>query len=216
MNYLQFLAQWYNWPFLMGIALAAATLLRPAAFASLGARLGRHLGLERVPGNSVLMVFGLTLGLVGLTLNAALHDYWPAAQKAGFAPNLIVSLVLALWVVRWVGRVRERHFPEIKSVKFGTPELSGQEGRIVSRMVGTDYQAGRAQVMGDDGTLHVVLCKTRSGEIDYAASVVLLDYDSGDGRYYVALADESSGPAGMTGEQLESRRRQDQTGLDGQ
>ncbi|NNG16029.1 MAG: hypothetical protein HKM89_06060, partial [Gemmatimonadales bacterium] len=54
-----------------------------------------------------------------------------------------------------------------------------------------DYRAGRAQVMGDDETLHMVMCKTREGEIPYGSSVRLGEYDASDGRYFVEVAEES-------------------------
>jgi hypothetical protein len=58
-------------------------------------------------------------------------------------------------------------------------------------MVSEDYKAGRAHVMGDDETLHVVMCKTRGMEIPFGAMVVLVDYDEKDGRYFVEPAEEN-------------------------
>ena len=190
MSYLQFIIQWYNLPYLGSLALALASMVRPGWFADLGMLLGRRLGLQTVAGQSVVFVFSLSLGIVGLTVNGALHDYWSSAQKPGFLPGFILATVVALLMARGVGRVRERHFPEIKAVRFGTATLSGSEGRVVSGRVSPEYLAGRAQVMDEDGTLHVVLCKTREQEISYASTVVLGDYDPGDGRYFVEPVDD--------------------------
>lgn len=190
MNYLTFLIQWYNWPYLAGLLLAALSLARPAPLGWLGMRIGGWLGLNRVSGFVVLRAFSVTLTVVGLTVNGALHDYWPAAQERCFLPGLVATLVLAAMVTRVVGRVFEEHFPEIKAVSWGASGLSGREGRVVSRMVSEDYRAGRAQVMGDDETLHIVMCKTRGAEIPLGAMVVLGDYDDEDGRYFVEQAGE--------------------------
>ncbi len=193
MSYLTFLVQWYNWPYLAGLLLLAASLARPAALVGLGSRLGGWLGVGGASGLSVLRAFSVSLALVGLTLNGGLHDYWPAAQERGFLPGFVVTLLIAAAVARWVGRIVEEHFPEIKAVSWGARGLSGHEGRVVSRVVSADYRAGRAQVAGDEETVHIVMCKTRGDEIPFGAMVALGEYDEADGRYYVEPVDAHSG-----------------------
>ncbi len=182
--------QWYNWPYVVGVALGLASLLRLGVLDQAGGRLAGWLGIGRVSGRSLLRIFALVFGVVGLTLNGALHDYWPEYQERGFVLGLVLTLVIAGGVTRWLGRLFERNFPEIKAVGWGSPGLSGHKGRVVSRMVSPEYRAGRAQVMGDDETLHMVLCKTVNEEIGYGSLVVLGEYDPADGRYLVTLASE--------------------------
>lgn len=190
MSYLKFLAQWYNWPYLAAFGLTAVSFVRPAYVRGVGDSLARPLRLSRIGGHSVIRILGVTLGVMGLTVNGALHDYWPSAQQNGFLPGFALSVFVALLVTRAVGRVQERYFPEIKAVGFGARDLAGLEGRVVSRSVGPTYLAGRAQVMGDDGTLHIVLCKTGEEEIPYGSRIVLGEYDDTDGRYYARRAGE--------------------------
>ncbi len=190
MNYLTFLIQWYNWPYLVGLLVLAVSFARPAILEALGVRLGGWLGLKRASGIPVLRAFAVALSVVGLTVNGALHDYWPAGQERGFVPGLVVTVLLAAVVTRLVGRVFEEHFPEFRAVSWGESGLSGREGRVVSRMVSADYRAGRAHVMGDDETLHTVMCKTKGNEIPLGALVVLGDYDDEDGRYFVEQVDD--------------------------
>lgn len=185
MNYLAFLLQWYNWPYLAGFAFGVLSLFPAPGVGPLGKAVGRWLGVSRVSGRAIVRAFGFSLGIIGLTFNGALHDYWPAWQEGGFLPVLVVSVVLAALLTRSIGRLFERHFPEIKAVGWGSPDLEGFEARVVSRSVSPDYRAGRAQLMGDDETLHVVMCKTRQGEIPYGSAVLLENYDATDGRYYV-------------------------------
>jgi hypothetical protein len=199
-SYFTFLVQWYNWPYLAGLLVVAASLVRPAVLGALGVRLGGWLGLKRAPGFAVLRAFTVTLTVVGLTVNGALHDYWPAAQERGFIPGLVITVVLALLVTRLVGRVSEEHFPEFKAVSWGESGLSGREGRVVSRMVSADYRAGRAHVMDEDGTLHTVMCKTGGREIPLGALVVLGEYDDEDGRYIVEPVGEGARAAAARGE----------------
>ncbi len=160
-----------------------------------GEWLGRRLGVEGAAGRVLARVFGVAVGVVGLTVNGALHDYWPAQQERGFLPGLLLTVVLSAAVTRGVGRLFERHFPEIKAVGWGATDLAGREGRVVSRKVSPDYRAGRAQVMEENGTLHMVLCKTHEDELQYGALVVLTEYDVEDRRYYVERAEDTEGRA---------------------
>ncbi len=185
LSYLAFLLQWYNWPYLAGFAVGVLSLVRAPGLSVVGVAIGRRLGVCHVSGLAIVRVFGFALGVIGLTFSGALHDYWPAWQERAFLPVLVASGVLAALITRWIGRLFERHFPEIKAVGWGSPHLEGREARVVSRVVNPDYKAGRAQLMGEDDTLHVVMCKTQDGEIPYGATVLLGEYDATDGRYYV-------------------------------
>lgn len=186
MSYLDFLAQWYNWPYLAGFVLGLLSFIRVPRLAAAGRAVGRWLGVSDASPYVILRTLGFGLGIIGLTFNGALHDYWPELQEKGFLPGLIVSVLAAALLTRSVARLFERHFPEIKAVGWGSPYLEGREARVVSRVVTPDYKAGRAQLMGEDKTLHVVLCKTKESEIPYGAAVVLDEYDEADGRYYVS------------------------------
>lgn len=185
MTYLEFLLQWYNWPYLAALVVGGSSFVRPGAVRAPGEWLGRWLRVERVAGSRLVRVFSVVVGVVGLTLNGALHDYWPAQQERGFLPVLLLTLLVAVVATRGLGRFFQRHFPEIKAVGWGATDLAGREARVVSRKVSADYRAGRAQVMDEDGTLHMVLCKTREGELPYGSLVVLSTYDTEDRRYYV-------------------------------
>ncbi len=186
MSYLAFLLQWYNWPYVAGFVVGVLSFVPTPGLGATGRAIGHRLGVSRVSGQVIVRVFGFALGVLGLTFNGALHDYWPAWQERGFLPGLIASAVLAAVMTRSIARLFERHFPEIKAVGWGSPHLEGREARVVSRVVSPDYRAGRAQLMGEDKTLHVVLCKTKEGEIPYGAAVLLGEYDVADGRYFVA------------------------------
>lgn len=189
MSYVRFLFEWYNWPFLAAILGVVASFLPSEALDRTGRALGRWFGIRRLGGRHILRLFLLMFGVVGLTINGALHDYWPAAQERGFLASLPAAVLFAALATRLLGRFWQRHFPEIKAVTWGGPGLGGRTGRVVSRVISPDYRAGRVQVMDEDQTLHVVLCKTRSGEIAYGALVALDEYDPEDRRYYVSRVD---------------------------
>lgn len=197
MSYPEFLVQWYNWPYLLALVIAIASLARPPALAELGAALGGILRLEQLSGLTILRTFSVCVAIVGLTVNGAIHDYWRRAQESAFAPALLLTVFLAVVFTRAIGGVLQRHFPRIRDVRWGGSNLSGERGRVVSRAVSPDYRAGRAQVMGADDTLYIVLCKTREEEIPYGVEVELGDFDTSDGRYFVTRAESEISDSGQ-------------------
>jgi hypothetical protein len=190
LSYLAFLLQWYNWVYLVALVMAGLSFT-PLPVAAVGRWLGRRLGVSEVSGRVLLRVFAVVTAVVGLTVNGALHDYLPAEQERGFVPGLVLTLLVAAWATRSVGRLFERQFPEIKAIGWGATDLAGRQARVVSREVSVEYPAGRAQVMDEDGTLYMVLCKTRGEELPYGALVILREYDEADRRYYVERASEA-------------------------
>lgn len=199
MSYLRFLLEWYNWPYLAAILGVVASFLPAESLDRAGRALGRRLGIRRLGGRPILRLFLLMFGVVGLTINGALHDYWPAAQERGFLASLAGAGLFAALATRALGRFFQRHFPEIKAITWGGPGLGGRTGRVVSRVISPDYRAGRVQVMDEDQTLHVVLCKTRGGEIAYGELVALDEYDPDDRRYYVTRVAGASAEADRAG-----------------
>ncbi len=190
MSYLGFLTQWYNWPYLAALAVTVLSFTPGSLAGHIGQPLASWLKLERVSGRLLARVFSVVVGVLGLTVNGALHDYLAASQERGFLPGLVFTLVVAALVTRSVGRLFERQFPEIKALGWGAADLTGREARVVSKVVSPDYAAGRAQVMDDDGTLHIVLCKAREEEFPYGSLVELGEYDAEDRRYFVERAGE--------------------------
>jgi hypothetical protein len=183
--YLEFLLQWINWPYLAALLGAALAGLTPAATEAWGRWLAHRLRLDTISGRFVYSTFALSLAFVGLTVNGAVHDFWPGALAHAFLPGLFVSGLLAAVLTRWMVRTRDRYFPAIRAVAFDTPDLAGAVGRVVSREVTPDSPAGRVQVVTPEGVLHIVRCKTRAERIRFGRRVVLLEYDERDGRYLV-------------------------------
>jgi hypothetical protein len=188
MSYLAFLVQWYNWPYVGALVLGVLSFTPLGPVSRLGDGLGRVLDVHKVAGRLLVRVFAVVVGVLGLTVNGALHDYFPASQERGFLPGLMFTLLVAALLTRSAGKLFERQFPEIKAVGWGATDLAGREGRVVSREVSPEYPAGRAQVMEEDGTLHMVMCKTRDDDLPYGALIILVEYDESDRRYFVERA----------------------------
>jgi len=191
-SYLDFLLAWYNWPYLIALTVALVSLARPEALERSGATVARWLRLERLSGISVMRMLSVCIAVVGLTVNGAIHDYWPRALETASLAGLLLTLFTSVVFTRALGAMLQRHFPRIKDVRWGGEGLAGQYGRVVSRKVSPDYRAGRAQVLTSEETLYMVLCKTREGEIPYGAEVELVDYDAADGRYFVIRVEDGS------------------------
>lgn len=185
MSYFEFLIRWYNWPYLAALAIATLAAWRPAAAEAWGRWLAHRLRLETLSGRFVFGAFWTSLTLVGLTLNGAIHDYFPAWLRRGFAPVLGATIVLSVFLTRSVVRLRDRYFPPVRAVSFGTMNLSGAVGRVVSREVAPGQPGGRVQIVTPDGVLHIVRVKTRGERVRFGRRVVLLEYDERDGHYFV-------------------------------
>jgi hypothetical protein len=143
---------------------------------------GGWFGLGR--GASLTLLFPILLatwGLVGLLVNAALSAWLPPAiffpiavgmglLGAGLAGNGVAAVVQSLQQQQ--GRnVRRR-------------DLVGCGGRAAFRI---DASGGVANVRDKNGNIHRVVCKTLPGEaaIDGGAEILVVDFDSKKGTYYV-------------------------------
>ena len=185
MSYLEFLLEWYNWPYVGAWLAATLGWWLAAATEAWGRWYAHQLRVETVSGRFVYVTFWIVFALVGLTLSGAVHDYAPAWQTRAAAPVLVVTAAVAAVLTRWIVRTRDRYFAPVSAVRFNANDLAGAEGRVVSREVTPQSPAGRVQVMTREGVLHIVRGKTRAERIRFGRRVILLEYDPSDGRYFV-------------------------------
>lgn len=195
MTYVEFLFEWYNWPYVGALLVATMGWWRAAATEAWGRWYGHLLRLETVSGRFVFVSFWLIFAFVGLTLNGAVHDYAPGWLGRAFLPGLVFGGLTAAIVTRWIVRTRDRYFPPIRAVRFNAPGLSGTAGRVVSREISPDAPTGRVQVVTREGVLHIVRGKTRAERLRFGRRVILLEYDEGDGRYLVVSEKGEAEPA---------------------
>lgn len=185
MSYVEFLLRWYNWPYVGACLAATLGWWLAAATEAWGRWYAHQLRVETVSGRFVYVSFWIVFAFLGLTLNGAVHDYAPAWQARAFAPVLAVTAVLAAVLTRWIVRTRDRYFSPVRAVRFNATDLAGAAGRVVSRDVGLQSSTGRVQVMTREGVVHIVRAKTRAERIRFGRRVILLEYDTSDGRYFV-------------------------------
>lgn len=152
MNYFEFLVQPYN---LLWLAAAVGGLI---ALAFGGRRGHRALNPEgRIPPvRTSIRILLLVAGLVGLTINGALHDL--RLDPIGPRQPLVATVSLAAaWLLAWGGpRLRRRMFPPVTAVKFNEPGLEGAEAVVLSRGIGPNDEPGRARHYAEDGVSHIV------------------------------------------------------------
>jgi hypothetical protein len=170
LNYFEFLAHWYNLPFVIAILVGASTgVLR---------RVGRRRG-------NALPTGLVAAGVVGLTWNGALHDLGIEGY-AGRFPLVFISSLLIGALVGWsVERARRKLFPRVEGLAFTVPGLEGNEARIVSRDVTEEPASGRAQWRDDDGVMHLVRVHTDGRGIRFGGSVRLIEFDANSRSYRV-------------------------------
>lgn len=194
MTYVEFLIQWYNWPYVGALLAATMGWWRAAATEAWGRWYAHHLRIDTVSGRSVFVSFWIGFAFVGLTLNGAVHDYAPPRLGGAFLPALALTAVLAALLTRWVVRTRDKYLPPIRAVRFNAPDLAGAAGRVVSREVAPETPAGRVQIVTREGVLHIVRGKTRSERIRFGRRVILMQYDERDGRYLVVAEKREATP----------------------
>lgn len=175
MSYGEFLLQWYN---LIFLAVGAVGL----AAALLGG------GEERAPLR--FAATALSVSIIGLTLNGAVHDLRlgdPAAQFWWVLPASVVGGALFGWGIE---RARNRWFPPVQGVRWNPPGQEGAEARVVSSSVDEEPASGRAQWQDDEGVLTLVKCHTAEDEMKFGARVRLEEYDEAGDSYLVVYRSE--------------------------
>ena len=173
MNYLEFLARWYNLPFL-------ALVLAGFAVGLMG-RLRRR----RTTGLTTGLI---SAGIAGLTWNGALHDFGLAGYERWFPVVLASALLIGMFIGFVIDRARRRLFPAVAGLAFTVPGLEGSLARIVSREVGPDPASGRAQWRDEDGVMHLVRVHSVDEGMSFGREVRLLKYDAGARSYLVEIS----------------------------
>lgn len=171
MSYLEFLGRWYN---LLYLALAGA---------------GTVLLLFRRRGDRDLLFPGAALvadGVVGLTLNGAVHDLGLGSPADHFAIVLGISVATGVAVGWGVRRLRDRWFPPVTGVRWNPTQAEGNEARVVTSEVTEEPGSGRAQWQDADGHLVVVRCHIEGEPLGFGKEVRLVEYDA-EGESYLVV-----------------------------
>jgi hypothetical protein len=161
-SYLEFLARWYNLPFL---ALAVGALA-----AGLYGRVTRR----RTTAVSTALA---AAALLGLTWNGALHDLGIRDFGRRFPLVFLVSLAAGVLLGVGLDRLRRRLFPPVEGVAFTEPGLEGSEARVVTRTVGPEPASGRAQWQDEAGVIHVIRVHTAGDLLRFGRRVRLVAWD---------------------------------------
>lgn len=145
MAYLRFLGEWYNLVWVGAVCtglLLLALRRRGASDAAPGPRTS--------PG--IVLV---AAGVLGLTLNGALHDF----RVEPIAPWFPLVAALALgagWLIaRSASRFRHRWFPPVRAVAFNQPGLEGEEAVVLTADL-EHGRIGRARHRDQTGTSHIL------------------------------------------------------------
>lgn len=171
MSYAEFLLQPYNLVFLAAVTAGFAVLL-----------------YARSSDRDLFLVHAglLTVGIAGLTVNGAVHDFGLGDPAAHFPRVLFASLVLAALATGAARWVRDRFFPPIRQVRFNERGLDGVEAKVVSQRVEPVPGSGRAQWHDGEGALHLVVCHTVDGSVGFGGTVRLEEFDDEHDSYRVS------------------------------
>lgn len=172
MSYLDFLTRWYNLSFLFLV------------LAGLGVGWKGRLSKRRASAVSLGLV---AAGIVGLTINGALHDLGIEGYERRFPAVLAGAILIGGLIGMLVTRARRRLFPAVEGMAFTVPGLEGSKARIVSREVVAEPASGRAQWRDEDGVMHIVRVHTREGTLPFGREVRLVSYDERGRSYLVEV-----------------------------
>lgn len=142
MAYLRFLGEWYN---LVWVGATCAGLL----FVAL-ARREPPVGPRASPAIALIAA-----GVLGLTLNGALHDFRVEPIGKWFPLVAVLALGAGWLVARSASRLRHRWFPPVRGVAFNQPGLEGEEAVVLSADL-EHGRIGRARLRDESGISHIL------------------------------------------------------------
>jgi hypothetical protein len=148
--YLRFLGEWYN---LTWIGAVCAGLLLAVARRSAVTE-----GPRAPPG--VLLV---AAGVVGLTLNGAIHDVRLGPIERWFPLVALLALGSGWFIARGASRLRYRWFPPVRAVAFNQPGLAGEQAVVLSAEL-VPGRIGRARHRDETGVSHILRIHIDGGE----------------------------------------------------
>jgi hypothetical protein len=171
-TYLQFLGQWYNliWLGAVGTGLLLALKARMSGRGRVVARTPEagddtvRTGTKEAEGPRTSPVAVLiTAGVLGLTLNGAIHDFHLGPVGRRFPIVVVASMVGAWLLVRGMSRLRHRVAPPVTGITFNREGLEGREAVVLSGSL-DERGIGRARYRDAAGVAHIVRVYESGGE----------------------------------------------------
>lgn len=173
MTYLQFLGQWYNlvWLGAVGAGLLFALKARMSGRGRIVARTPERGDDDTVrkatkdlegPRMSPAAAL-ITAGVLGLTLNGAIHDFHLGPVPRRFPIVFFASLVGGWLLARGFSRLRHRFAPPVTGITFNREGLEGREAVVLSGSL-DESGIGRARHRDAAGVAHIVRVHESGGE----------------------------------------------------
>ncbi|MDI1442999.1 OB-fold-containig protein [Polyangium sp. 6x1] len=162
--------------------------------ASLGGKILVDLGAGRVPFSVLWQTFAVTFGITGLALNTLYFGRAGALAPSTLALSLPASLLVAYLVTRTASRLLGKVVAPAGEEATSRRNLVGCAGVVISTRVTSEF--GEIRAKDRAGHFVHVICRIREGEpaIGAGREVVIVDYDSKDGRIFVAPLDDDDAP----------------------
>ena len=162
--------------------------------ASLGGKILVDLGAGRVPFSVLWQTFAVTFGITGLALNTLYFGRAGALAPSTLALSLPASLLVAYLVTRTASRLLGKVVAPSGEEATSRRNLVGCSGVVISTRVTSEF--GEIRAKDRAGHFVHVICRIREGEpvLGAGREVVIVDYDSKDGRIFVAPLDDDAPP----------------------
>ncbi|TFG66838.1 MAG: hypothetical protein E4H28_00570 [Gemmatimonadales bacterium] len=169
MAYAEFLAEWFNLPFVGAVVVGSILALRQH----------RQVRASWVPA----AVFAA--GIIGLTINGAIHDLALGSSAERFPFVFVLATVTGTGLAFAGSRILRRAFPPVTGVTWNQPGLEGSTAQIVTATSGRGSRGGRARVRDADGVVHVVRIHAPGGSLRFGRRVRLGPFDDSRSAYPV-------------------------------
>lgn len=142
MAYLRFLGEWYNLTWVGAVCAGLLIVILRRREPPEGPRTSPGIAL-------------IAAGVMGLTLNGALHDFRVEPIARWFPLVAVLALGAGWLIARSASRFRHRWFPPVRAVAFNQPGLEGEEAIVLSADL-EHGRVGRARHRDESGTSHIL------------------------------------------------------------
>lgn len=124
-------------------------------------------------------------GIIGLTLNGAIHDLSLGTPTRWFPLVSIIAMAGGVGFAMSGMHLLRRLFPPVTGVTWNEPGLEGSVAQVVTSTAASASSGGRARVRGADGVVHVVRIYAPGQSLRFGRKVKLGPFDDSRSAYPV-------------------------------
>lgn len=146
------------------------------------------LGVGRCPISIIIIVMMITWGFIGLAFNALFVGMKVIPHQIYFLFSLGIASVLSVIATRYLSIGIAKIMPKMET---SAVIISSLVGRYGTAKVSIDEKSGSARVSDENGTSHIIYCKTKGDEtIGVNEEIFVLQYLAENNSFIVGKKPE--------------------------